>query len=62
VEDEDIDGKIIKPDKEILRKNKNMFDNLICTFYNDRLLIDRTLKKLTESEELNIIKDIILDV
>jgi len=52
LEDEDIDGNIIKPDKDTLRKNKNMFDDLIYAFYNNRSLIDRTLKKITETEEL----------
>ena len=28
-----------------------MFDDLICAFYNNRSLIDHTLKKLTETEE-----------
>jgi hypothetical protein len=55
LEDEDIDGNIIKPDKDTLRKNKNMFDDLICAFYNNRSLIDHTLKKLTEIDEFKTI-------
>ena len=43
LDDEDIDGNIIKPDKDTLKKNKEIFDDLIYAFYNNRLLIDRTL-------------------
>ena len=62
LEDEDIDGNIIKLDKEIFRKNKNLFDELIYAFYNNRSLIDRTLKKITDSVGLNTSQNAILDV
>jgi hypothetical protein len=54
LDDEDIDGNMIKPTK----KTKEMFDELIYAFYNNRSLIDRTLKKLTE----NVTLDMLLDV
>ena len=57
LEDEDIDGKIIKPDKETLKKNKEMFDELIYAFYNNRLLIDKTLKKMSNTND-----DFLIDV
>jgi hypothetical protein len=58
LEDEDIDGNIIKPDKETLKKNKDMLDDLIYAFYNNRSLIDRTLKKLTENNQIDMLLDV----
>ena len=58
LEDEDIDGNIIKPDKNTLRKNKDIFDELIFAFYNNRSLIDRTLKKLTENNSIDMLLDV----
>ena len=58
LEDEDIDGNIIKPDKNTLRKNKDIFDELIFAFYNNRSLIDRTLKKLTENNSMDMLLDV----
>ncbi len=46
LEDEDFDGNIIKPNKDILRKNQNMYDEVKCAFYNNRALIDNTLKRV----------------
>jgi hypothetical protein len=58
LDDEDIDGNIIKPDKDTLKKNKEIFDDLIYAFYNNRLLIDRTLKKLTENNQIDMLLDV----
>jgi hypothetical protein len=58
LEDEDIDGNIIKPEKETLKKNKDMLDDLIYAFYNNRSLIDRTLKKLTENNQIDMLLDV----
>ena len=53
IDDEDIDGNIIKPDKNALRKNKDIFDEIVCTFYNNRSLIDNSLKKISDTNEID---------
>ena len=55
LEDEDINGNIIKPDKETLKKNKEMFDELIYAFYNNRILVDNTLKKITSGMDIGLL-------
>ena len=55
LEDEDIDGNIIKPDKETLKKNKDIYDELIYAFYNNRILVDNTLKKITSGMEIGLL-------
>jgi hypothetical protein len=47
LEDEDIDGNIIKPDKETTKKIKELYDELMLMFYNDRDLVEQTLKQFT---------------
>jgi hypothetical protein len=53
LEDEDIDGNIIRPDKETTKKIKELYDELILMFYNDRDLVEQTLKQLTAEFEAN---------
>jgi len=53
LDDEDIDGNPIKIDKNILKKNKDFIDELICTFYNNRDLVEQTLKKLTDTKNIS---------
>jgi hypothetical protein len=55
LENEDIDGNVIKPDKETLKRNKDIYDELIYEFYNNRLLVDNTLKKITSSMEIGLL-------
>ena len=64
-EDEDIDGNIIKPDKETQKKNKNLYKELIYLFYNYRELVIKTQNKIFENinNDDNIIdQNIYLDV
>ena len=51
LDDEDIDGNIIRPDKETTKKIKELYDELILMFYNDRDLVEQTLKQLTAELE-----------
>ena len=62
LEDEDIDGNPIKIDKNTLKKNKDFIDELICTFYNNRELVEQTLDTLTDKSITNKLNNNILDI
>ena len=51
LDDEDIDGNIVRPDRETTKKIKELYDELILMFYNDRDLVEQTLKQLTAELE-----------
>ena len=55
LEDEDVDGNIIRPDKETTKKIKELYDELILMFYNDRDLVEQTLKQLTSELDTEIL-------
>jgi len=50
LEDEDIDGNIIKPNKDSLKKIKEFYKELIYIFYNDRNLVEKSLKHILDSD------------
>jgi len=64
LEDEDIDGNIIRPDKETTKKIKDLYKELIYIFYNDRNLVEQTLKDIDKDNKLLIdnINEDFLDV
>jgi hypothetical protein len=59
-DDEDIDGNIIKPDKDTLKKTKNFYKELIYLFYNYRELVTNTFNKISDNNETN--NNLFLDV
>lgn len=54
LEDEDIDGNIIRPDKDTTKKIKDLYKELIFIFYNDRNLVEQTLKQIDTDNNLLI--------
>ena len=50
LEDEDIDGNIIKPNKDSLKKIKEFYKELIYIFYNDRNLVEKSLKDILDTD------------
>ena len=57
----DIDGNTIRIDKESIKKNKIIYDELIFAFYNNRALVDKTLKRISDSKDIGLM-DMLLDV
>jgi hypothetical protein len=49
-DDEDIDGNIIRPDKETSKKTKDLYEEIIYIFYNDRDLVEKTFKQIAQKE------------
>jgi len=47
---EDIDGNIIRPDKETSKKIKDLYTEIVYIFYNDRDLVEKTFKQIAQKE------------
>ena len=59
-DDEDINGNIIRPDKEANKKIKNLYEEIIYIFYNDRDLVEKTFKQIAQKD--NSDESIYLDI
>jgi len=59
-DDEDINGNIIRPDKEANKKIKDLYEEIIYIFYNDRDLVEKTFKQIAQKE--NSDESIYLDI
>jgi hypothetical protein len=50
MEDEDIDGNVIKPDRSTLKNIKELYKELSYIFYDNRDSITKNINKVSEEE------------
>jgi hypothetical protein len=50
LEDEDVDGNIIRPDKSVMKNIKELYKELTYIFYDNRDLVNKNITKISEDE------------
>jgi hypothetical protein len=50
LEDEDIDGNIIKPEKIVMKNIKELYNELTYMFYDNRDFVTKNITKVSEEE------------
>jgi hypothetical protein len=50
LEDEDIDGNIIRPERNVLKNIKELYKELTYIFYDNRELVNKNINKISEEE------------
>ena len=56
---EDVDGNIVKGDKDMTKELREKYEELICMFYNNRQLIDDNYEQiLSQINELNKLNEL----
>ena len=53
IETEDVDGNIVKGDKETIKKLKNFHKEILRMFYNNRTMVGKNIKKLVVEPIIN---------
>ncbi len=50
LEDEDVDGNIIRPEKLVMKNIKELYKELTYIFYDNRDLVNKNITKISEDE------------